>query len=171
LLGKCLQKDTKKRLRDIGDWTQLLDSDPSSTAPLTSGADPRHTQSADKDTFAASYRAWRPGRGGWVAAAVFALIAATLAFIHFREASPGVRPTVFSTIPGPANASLAFLALSPDGRSLVVGDSVSLYVRALDSPQWRQLSGTNNARAPFWPPDSKSIGFFANRKLKTISAA
>jgi serine/threonine protein kinase/DNA-binding beta-propeller fold protein YncE len=154
LIAKCLQKDPKKRLRDIGDWEAYLgESEP------TSEAIPRANS--------------RPAL--WIAAtAVATLIAAGLAFVHFREAPPSVRqPTALATIPGPGSALPGFLALSPDGRMLAVSDSRSLYLRALDSPQWRPLFNTGRPRAPFWSPDSKSIGFIdsAERRLKIIAAS
>jgi serine/threonine protein kinase len=148
LLAGCLEKNPRKRLRDIGDWTALLDTDRLSAAPPQS----------------------RFRLGAWVTAGLFTLIAAALAFLYFRQTPQAVRQTVFSTIPAPEKVAPAFLALSPDGRNLVAGDTRSLSIRALDSPHWRQLS-SENPRSPFWSPDSKSIAFFANRKLKTIAAA
>jgi hypothetical protein len=61
-----------------------------------------------------------------------------------------------------------------DGRRLVL-DLVSegknqLWLRSLDSPQLQPLAGTDNARGPFWSPDEKFIGFFADGKLKTMPA-
>jgi serine/threonine protein kinase len=66
-------------------------------------------------------------------------------------------------------------AISPDGTMIVfVGwDSLSqnrLWVRPLDVTEAKVLSGTENAQYPFWSPDSRSIGFFADGKLKTIDA-
>ncbi len=153
LIAKCLQKDPQKRLRDIGDWEAYLGE-----SETTSEVAPRWNQ--------------RPAL--WMGAtAAFALVAVGLAFVHFREAPPSPRQlTALATIPSPPNTPPGFVALSPDGRMLAVGDSRSLYVRALDSPHWRRLSNAELPRAPFWSPDSKSIGFFdsAERKLKVIAA-
>jgi Tol biopolymer transport system component len=64
-------------------------------------------------------------------------------------------------------------ALSPDGHYLVmhvVGDAGGeLWVRATDSLQTQLLPGTRNADHPFWSPDSRYIGFFADSKLKKIA--
>jgi len=46
-----------------------------------------------------------------------------------------------------------------------------LWVRALDSLDAEPLAGTEDASQPFWSPDSGSIGFFTNSKLKTIGIA
>src|SRR5579864_277170 len=152
LIVKCLQKDPKKRLRDIGDWEAYL-GESESTSEVALPGNPRPAL--------------------WIAATALAtLIAAGLAFVHFREAPPSPRqPTALATIPGLPNTLPGFLAISPDGRMLAASDSRSFYLRALDSPQWRPLSNTGRPRAPFWSPDGKSIGFFdsGERRLKIIA--
>jgi eukaryotic-like serine/threonine-protein kinase len=65
--------------------------------------------------------------------------------------------------------------ISPDGRKLAftVRDTsgrVLLWVRALDSIDAQALPGTDRASLPFWSPDSRSIGFFADGKLKRVDA-
>ncbi len=44
-----------------------------------------------------------------------------------------------------------------------------LWVRAMDATASRLLPGTDNASLPFWSPDSRSVGFFADGQLKTIA--
>jgi len=62
--------------------------------------------------------------------------------------------------------------VSPDGRKLVfVGSNerrTQLFLRALDSVNAQALPGTEGATYPFWSPNSRSIGFFADNKLKRI---
>ena len=150
LLRRCLEKDPKKRLRDITGVEFLLED----AAPAT----PVHAASA----------------AFWIAAGVVTLALAALAFVHFREAAPTER-TIYSSIAIPENTTPGFLALSPDGRRLVVGllseGKLQFYLRSLDSPQLRPLANTDDARTPFWSPDGKFIGFFANGKLKTMPAS
>jgi eukaryotic-like serine/threonine-protein kinase len=67
-------------------------------------------------------------------------------------------------------------AISPDGTMIVFTgmDSLSqsrLWIRPMNSAEARLLTGTEDAQYPFWSPDSRSIGFFADGKLKTIDAA
>jgi serine/threonine protein kinase len=149
LLRSCLQKDPKRRLRDIGDVGLLLaESEPATTTPSRS----------------------RLGRTGWIAAVVFALVAAALAFIHFRETPPQQAALRLSVeTPG---VGVNYFALSPDGRTVVIaglsGNRSGLWLRALDSLELRPLSNTDGARNPFWSPDGRSLGFFADGKLKTI---
>ena len=72
----------------------------------------------------------------------------------------------------PASTSLA---LSPDGSSLAfiaaTGGRTSLWVRPLDALAAVRLSGTEDAIGPFWSPDGRSIGFFAQGRLFKIAAA
>ncbi|HWE51282.1 MAG TPA: protein kinase [Bryobacteraceae bacterium] len=149
LLARCLEKDSRKRLRDIGDWADLLDAD-----RLNVPASPS-----------------RFGFGGWIAAGIFALAAITLAFVHFRQTPSSTGQTLRATIPTPESAGPGFLALSPDGKNLVVGNTGPLFIRALDSPQVKPIAGTTAGRSPFWSPDSKTIAYFEAGKLKTIPAA
>jgi hypothetical protein len=67
-------------------------------------------------------------------------------------------------------------AISPDGRSITfcAADSagvVRLWVRPLDALEARVLLGTEGAFLPFWSKDSRTIGFFADTKLKKVAAA
>jgi serine/threonine protein kinase/Tol biopolymer transport system component len=65
--------------------------------------------------------------------------------------------------------------VSPDGRLIAFvaagKGTQSLWVRHLQSPDARDLAGTDAAMYPFWSADSKSIGFFSNGKLKRVKAA
>src|SRR5688572_15216163 len=64
------------------------------------------------------------------------------------------------------------LAISPDGRNVVFvasADGLSrLWLRRLDSTTPRQLVGTEHASLPFWAPDGRSVGFFADGTIKRI---
>ena len=67
------------------------------------------------------------------------------------------------------------MALSPDGRSLAAiaqSESTTLiWIRRLDQTEPQLLKGTNGVQHPFWSPDGRSLGFFADGKLKRIDAA
>jgi Tol biopolymer transport system component len=64
------------------------------------------------------------------------------------------------------------LAVSPDGRSIVFVGSAEgrsrLWIRRLDSDTPRELVGTDYPSLPFWSPDGRSIGFFADSRIKSI---
>jgi Tol biopolymer transport system component/predicted Ser/Thr protein kinase len=162
LLKKCLEKDPKKRLRDIGDAWEFLEKPPSGTGSPTQAESLPHSRLA------------------WIVAAAMALALAGVAFLHFRETAPET-PVLRTTILPPPNAELNFTnglglpALSPDGRKIVFGarnaeGKTPLWVRSLDGLTAQPLAGTEEAAFPFWSPDSKSIAFFADGKLKKIDA-
>ncbi|HKQ96403.1 MAG TPA: hypothetical protein VJV75_00865, partial [Candidatus Polarisedimenticolia bacterium] len=66
-------------------------------------------------------------------------------------------------------------AFSPDGRTLAIvavgaGGKPMLHLRRLDARDTQPLAGTEGASYPFWSPDGRYLGFFAERKLKKIPA-
>jgi eukaryotic-like serine/threonine-protein kinase len=157
LLEGCLEKDPRRRLRDIGDVGLLLEEgEPATTAPSRS----------------------RLGITGWVAAGVFALIAVALAVLYFRQKPPET-PVVRATILPPEKTILPFYgvpSVSPDGRRLVLPavseDGVyRLWLRSLDSTTSQPLAGTEAASGstyPFWSSDGRSVGFNSDGQLKKI---
>ncbi len=76
---------------------------------------------------------------------------------HFRLTSDAAGPPTLS----PDGAYVAFTATGVDGK-------ISLWVRAMNGADARELPDTTDAIFPFWSPDSRSIGFFASGKLRTI---
>jgi serine/threonine-protein kinase len=74
-----------------------------------------------------------------------------------------------------AVASGGTLALSPDGRQIVyVGlgpGGPRLYVRAMDQLDARPIPGTDGAASPFFSPDGRWVGFYAEGKLKKVALA
>jgi len=120
-----------------------------------------------------------PSPLGWVAAVVVALLLGSVAgFLLHRPSSPAVSMrTVIDPPPGaafrltddaggppvisPDGSTLAFTATDQQGKN-------GLWVRPMNSVEARALAGTDDAIFPFWSPDSRSLGFFVNGKLKTI---
>jgi Tol biopolymer transport system component len=79
----------------------------------------------------------------------------------------------FAIPAAPGMASLGSPRISPDGRFIAVNgvDSAgvtAIWVRPLDSQDFRSLPGTEGAGRPFWSPDSRFIGFFTRGKLKKV---
>jgi hypothetical protein len=74
-----------------------------------------------------------------------------------------------------AGLSTSDISISPDGKWLAVvarpntQDSAALYLRPVNTPEFRRLVGTEDASQPFWSPDSKSIGFTAGGRLKRVA--
>src|SRR5262249_8221123 len=120
-----------------------------------------------------SARPWLP----WVLAGVLAVALATLGLIHPRE-QPVEAPLVTLSVTPPEKTAVAgSIALSPDGRRLAIPlrdmttGHTTLWVRSLDSLTMQPLAGAENGYFPFWSPDSRSIGFFADNKLKRVDLA
>jgi len=167
LLQRCLQKDPKQRLRDIGDARISLDE------VLSGAPDP-----AFAGTPQAALPLWRRALP-WAIAGLFVVTTASLAFIHFREKPTARAELTRLEIPLPENTTAVFagaFALSPDGRQLAFvtsgADGVSrLWVRPLDSLEARPLpGGESSAGIPpfFWSPDSRFIAFDSGGKLEKI---
>jgi serine/threonine protein kinase/Tol biopolymer transport system component len=156
LLRRCLQKDRKKRLRDIGDARLEIDAAHSSSQTDERGV----------------HRSRRIERLVLIAAlAIVTLIAAWALARVWRPLSPG--PEMRVDIDTPPTRDPVSLAISPDGRSVVFAATTEgrsrLWLRPLDATAARPLTGTDDARFPFWSPDSRYVGFFANDdKLKRI---
>ena len=113
---------------------------------------------------------------GWIiAASVTSLVIIAMAVPtvrHLREGPPSLPAEIRVDIVTPVSVDPISFALSPDGRQLVFvasGDGVSrLWLRPLAATSAQPLPGTEGAAYPFWSPDSRSVGFFANNKLQRL---
>jgi Tol biopolymer transport system component len=154
LLRHCLQKDRRQRLKDIGD--ARLEIEEASTSPRTAGADVRQ-------------KPRRSERWAWTAAAALTVVASLAVAWAVRPAAPP--PEMRVEITTPPSTDLVSMALAPDGQSLVYVAAVDglprLWLRPLGASA-RPLAETDGASFPFWSPDSRSIGFFAEGKMKRI---
>jgi serine/threonine protein kinase len=157
LLESCLEKDPKRRLRDIGDaWFLLEEVGPAFALP-------------DARATSLRRRLW-PGVG-----ALLFVITGAVSFIHIRE-KPPAQNVLRYTIAAPENTTdIHSFAISPDGRLLVMATTVKgkrqLWLRPLGVLEFQPMSSTDDASYPFWSPDSRYIGFFAQGKLKKIAAS
>jgi eukaryotic-like serine/threonine-protein kinase len=109
----------------------------------------------------------------WVAAAVGILAAIVLAALNSSTTRDAPMLLRLSVPRPPIPGSNFVTAISPDGRSIVyaVDDDVhpgQLWIRRLGSLAMHPLPATEGATSPFWSPDSRFVGFFADGKLKTI---
>ena len=163
LLQRCLQKDPKQRLRDIGDARISLGEVLSGGPEATFGAASQPTNQ------------WR----FWIAsgvAVVFVVAFLSLAFVHFREKPAMPTPVQRFEIAAPDPSVKAVGGLSPDGTRLVLinrragPNSPALWLRRMDSLDTRPIAGTEGQNGiPFWSPDSRFIAFgTADGKLKKI---
>jgi serine/threonine-protein kinase len=161
LLRRCLERDRKRRLRDIGDSQADLDDALAQGPP---DFPPPGARAGSR-------------RLPWLLAGLATLTGAVLLVAPWRATRPQEHPLIrLSADLGPAAIrSVPVTAiLSPDGTRVVFsakspGGGQQLATRLLDQPNATLLAGTNGASAPFFSPDGESIGFFAEGKLKKIS--
>jgi Tol biopolymer transport system component/predicted Ser/Thr protein kinase len=109
-------------------------------------------------------------RLAWTGFAIAALAAALFAAGYLHRA-PRPELGVRATLPFPEKTFLGELALSPDGTRLVFtavrhGGQPALWIRTLDESSAKPVVGAENAFFPFWSPDGRFVGFFADGKLK-----
>jgi eukaryotic-like serine/threonine-protein kinase len=158
-LRRCLEKDPKERLRDIGDVRLAL-----------AGA----FDSGEGQAATTPQPAWR--RVAALAIAALVASAATGALVWFftrpEPAAIGV-PVRFSLSPAPAAQLGQFLVLSPNGGALAffAADSgtVRLWLHSLETGDTQVLTRAGTVSgAPFWSADGRFIGYTGEGKLKKI---
>ncbi len=168
VVKRCLAKEPDDRwqsARDICEQLRWISESGLQTAPAVPSAGPQKP---------ASWMAWIA-----IAAVVAAAVIAAV-FFYLRRTPPVEKQAVRFTIGPPEKGAFALglntaaIALSPDGSKVVfsastVNSGPQLWVRALASQSAQALPGTENGVVPFWSPDSRSIAFSADGKLKKIT--
>ena len=159
LLHRCLRKDLKERLRDIGDAMSLVED--AMHHPLVLPQARRRTP-------------WV-----WPSVAVLFIVTSVAVFTALRGEPQGTvtRQQVRFRIQLPEGA-VSSPILSPDGRSLALVVTASeagrnlLLLYSLDSGKWRQLAETGPVGGqPFWSPDSRFIAFCGGHNLQKIDVS
>jgi Tol biopolymer transport system component len=170
VIATCLAKDPDDRYQSARDLYRDLRwaVSPDAASPGASTSGPSRTT-----------------RAPWLLAAAamagFA-VAAVVAVRHLRETAPVLQPVefaipvpdqhVFAGVPGGGTGSATQLAVSPDGQHVAFvarkDGRFQIWLRSVGSATARQLPGTDGAAFPFWSPDSRAIGFFADGKVKKM---
>jgi Tol biopolymer transport system component len=112
------------------------------------------------------------GAAGWIAAGALALLLMVLA-IWWRASKPDERTAYFAA---PLPFSARDLAVSPNGHTVAVVGRESerknlLWLYEAGSQSATSIANTEGANFPFWSPDGRSIGFFADGRLKRVDVA
>jgi eukaryotic-like serine/threonine-protein kinase len=163
LVQRCLDKDVRHRLRDIGDSQRVL----SGIGDVW--------QSTPVERLASSQRVLP-----WIAA-VAALAAVAVGGWFLRPSSPAGVPiqATHSQITIPDNGTIAVgsntLAVAPDGRKIAmvveVNEKTGIWVKALEESAARPVPVSDGAQYVIWSPDSKSLAFRVLNKLLRFDLA
>ena len=162
----CLQKNPEERYQSAQDiklelqWIAADKSSPAA-APLTAAP----SQSRERLAWAAA-----------LVAAIVLTATAALFFYHPAQSARSIRAVIDppeKTTFNLTGDSAGPPVLSPDGSSIAFATTgadgkTGLWVRATNALEAHALPGTEGAIFPFWSPDSRSLGFFAESKLRTI---
>jgi serine/threonine-protein kinase len=168
LLHRCLEKDRRRRLHDIGDARIEIEdamSVPSEEIqPAVAGA-PRGRS--------------RPFL--WIGAGVLlGVVVALSASRLFGRPTARNSPSVRASLALPAGTELSFasrpaIAVSPDGRTVIFRAAsqgvARLYRRGLNASAVEPVAGTEGGFNPFFSPDGEWLGFFTSTELKKVPLA
>ena len=168
VVRRCLAKDPDDRwqsARDICEQLRWISDSGTQTSPAVPSAGQQ--KPANRTALIAI-------------AAVVAIAVVGVVYFYLHRTPPIEKQAVRFTIGPPEKGAFTLglsnvaIALSPDGSKVAfsasTGNSGSqLWVRALGSQSAQALLGTENGSVPFWSPDSRSIGFSADGKLKKIT--
>jgi serine/threonine protein kinase/Tol biopolymer transport system component len=160
VVRKCLAKDPVERWQsasDLGSELQWIRESSGVGAPVAAGARPRRSS---REALA------------WALAALAALVAGWALLRPGRgDVDPG-ESVALTLSPPPGYRFGNFFALSPDARSIAFAAEPddSIWIRALDSTEARRLEGTAGARGLMWSPDSRSLAFLQDLRLRRIDA-
>jgi serine/threonine-protein kinase len=170
LLKRCLERDVKMRLRDIGEARVEIARIQGGEADVAPSFTPISVAPPQS-----SIARLLP----WIVAAVFGvgLLSAILVWAPWRSPTIPAPRRLLANIGAaaalPSDAGAAAI-LSPDGTTLAFvaqqANLSRLFVRRLDQLQAAVLAGTEGAANPFFSPDGKWIAFFAGGKLKKVPA-
>jgi serine/threonine-protein kinase len=171
LLRRCLEKDPRERLPDIG--VARLEIKDALVEPPTDAVGPPRVS----------------GRRVWQRRAAAAIIASSLAAVGGLAVWALMRPSpakpVRLTVAPPTNVTVgnatgnSDIAISPDGTRVVFVGGLSapgpgatppqLYVRRLDQLEPLRLEGLVTPYSPFMSPDGNWVGFFDGPNLKKVT--
>ena len=174
LIARCLRKDPRTRLPDIGtarlDLQEALAGTTAEEAP--SSADSR--EAIRREGIARTRERW-----AWIALSLVLCGLASFLLLRRLADVPASRSPVHFVIDTPEDLTFPVLsppAVSPDGRyvafsAISANGTQQLWLRPLDSAEARPLDGTEGGRAPFWSPDVKSLGFSTDDELRALTLA
>ena len=187
IVGKALAKDREERYQHVEDMIvdlrglgKKLATGKSTVLPSQTITAPSQAPSKELPESDAQKAQTRERRRNLLSTAVSLLaigLAAVVAFLWSTRSVPEAPLRRFSFTPDnlstPDILSGGDVAISPDGKRIVyvAGEEgkTKLWIRNLDQAEARELDGTEEARGPFWSPDSEFIGFVTETEVRKVS--
>ena len=168
LLRRCLDREPKRRLRDVADGLLELDEDPSERSAEAEASATARPQSSLAHRMVPVL----------VAVAVTGIVTGFAVWQLRPSPQPPARDLLTVTFPeGVRLVGLGrrFAALSPDGRDLVYvaeqDGRTRFYHRPLDQAEAEPVADTEGAGRPFFSPDGASVGFMVGNQIRRVSLA
>ena len=161
LVERCLQKDPRQRLRDIGDARLQIDR-------ALHGKPGASSSSIQAPAAHARRRAWSP----WLIAPIVGIAAAGAAWVGKPTPQATSQPLLRLSIALPPGQQVTTVpAISRDGNMIAYAAgrtpaTSQLYLRALDDFMPRAVASSAEAQNPFFSPDGRSVAYFAGGKLR-----
>ena len=158
LLERCLEREPRRRLRDIGEARVLLED-------LQAG---RGEPGSAADAAATSVPAFR----GRLAIGIIGGILLGAMLTAWALRSPPPEPPSVRRFSIPLEKLGGWRALpqiSPDGSHIAYTHGDKLWVREIDRFEPRVLVAMDGVSSPFWSPDSRWIGFTVDDRILKVA--
>jgi eukaryotic-like serine/threonine-protein kinase len=161
IIRKCLAKDPDRRWQSADDLADELRWLTETTTQATAA------------TAAGPHRSTRRLRNAVLAAAAGFLAALLIAAVYVRSLPVSQPPEIRFEVPAErAVGGATSIAMSPDGQRLAILGTTQgrsqIFIRPLNTASLQPLAGTEGAFGPFWAPDGRQLGFFADGRLKRV---
>jgi len=180
LVARCLERDPKRRLRDIGEARIALSDPATSIAGTVTISATLPGVMAQSRVKRATWMLWLP----WVLATGLLIAVVALGIDRgraWRSRTPdSSKPFVLEISPPPGGEFLiasnaGSIIIAPDASKVVflsiTSGGLKLFVRSLATGETHAIAGAVDPGYPFWSPDSRKIAYFGNTKLYTVDLA
>jgi len=158
VIKKCLAKTPEERWQSASDLASELKWVSESGSP-----------GAARGLSLTAGKTWP--RGGWLVSALLLVLLAAAGTAWWVRARQNLPSMYFSS---PVRFAANNVALSPDGRNLAMvaysqqANKYMIWIQGIGGRTAAAVAGTEDASHPFWSPDGRSIGFFAQGQLKKV---
>ncbi|MCM3905204.1 MAG: serine/threonine-protein kinase [Pyrinomonadaceae bacterium] len=157
LLRRCLSKDQKQRLRDIGEARILLEN-PQGPVEVSNQPSTQVSKS-------------HANRLAWIAGIALAFLAGGAGVWFLRPSASEIPLRKLELqIPALDTESSYGYSISPNAKMIAYVSNHRLWIRDLDRLEPREIPNTQNATHPFWSPDSAYLGYVVGKKMWKVSS-